>query len=198
MASIVRANYRTAASGGLTVVLGSISYYTHRRDRDGQQVSREGFSRDATGLDTVTMRDVIRQAEGDHYYRILLSPGANQDTNVDLQTWTRDSLLSLEKEYGEFPYIAIEHRDQTDHAHVHVVMVLDKKLSKEDLEILREYSAEIFEPRREIVEPSREMLERHEPQRELDGYLDAYITSYHDDPEAIERLRRNKGKSLYR
>jgi hypothetical protein len=198
MASVVRANYRTATSGGLTVVLGSISYYAHRRDRDGQQVSREGFSRDATGLDTVAMRDVIRQAEGDYYYRLLLSPGANQDTNVDLQTWTRDSLLALEKEHGEFSYVAIEHRDQTDYAHVHVVMVLDKKLSKEDLENLREYSAEIFEPRREVVEPSREMLERHQPEREVDGYLEAYITSYHDDPEAIERLRRNKDKSLYR
>jgi hypothetical protein len=197
MASIVRANYRTAASGGLTVVLGSISYYAHRRDRDGQQVSRDGFSRDETGLDAVTMRDAIRQAQGDYYYRILLSAGADQDTNVDLQTWTRDSLLALEKEHGEFPYIAIEHRDQTDYAHVHVVIVLDKKLDKEDLDNLRAYSAEIFEPRREVVEPSRE-LERHEPQKELDGYLDAYITSYHDDPEATERLRRNKDKSLYR
>jgi hypothetical protein len=198
MASIIRANYRTAASGGLTVVLGSISYYAHRRDRDGQQMSRDGFSRDATGLDAVAMRDAIRQAEGDYYYRVLLSPGAAQDTNVNLQTWTRDSLLALEKEHGEFTYVAIEHRDQTDYAHVHVVMVLDKKLEKEDLEDLREYSAEIFETRREVVEPSREMLERHEPQREADGYLDAYITSYHDDPEAIERLRRNKDKSLYR
>jgi hypothetical protein len=198
MASVVRANYRTAAFEGLTVVLGSISYYAHHRDRDGQLVSREGFSRDATGLDAVTMRDVIRQAEGDYYYRILLSPGADQGTNVDLQTWTRDSLLALEKEYGEFPYVAIEHRDQTDYAHVHVVMVLDKRLDKEDLENLRAYSTEIFEPRREVVEPSREILERHEPQREIDGYLDAYITSYHDDPEAIERLRRSKDKSLYR
>jgi hypothetical protein len=140
----------------------------------------------------------VTQQEGDYYYRLLLSPGANQDTNVDLQTWTRDSLLALEKEHGEFSYVAIEHRDQTDYAHVHVVMVLDKKLSKEDLENLREYSAEIFEPRREVVEPSREMLERHQPEREVDGYLEAYITSYHDDPEAIERLRRNKDKSLYR
>jgi hypothetical protein len=197
MASVVRVNYRTAASGGLTAVLGSISYYTHRRDRDGQLVSRDGFSRDETGLDTVAMRDAIRQAEGDYYYRIVLSPGVERETEVDLQTWTRDSLLALEKEHGEFPYVAIEHRDQTDFAHVHVVLVLSQKLDKSDLQNLRDYSSDIFEPRLQVYEVSKDVPERHIEKNMVD-YSEGYVTPYHDDPGALERLRRNRDKLLYR
>jgi hypothetical protein len=197
MASIVKANYRNAASGGLTAVLGSISYYAHRRDRDGQQIERNGFSRDGDELETAAMRDVIRQAEGDYYYRLVLSPGVGRDTEVDLQTWTRDSLLALEKEHGEFPYVAIEHRDQTDFAHVHVVLVLEKKLDREDLQNLRDYSTEIFEPRFQVYEVSRDLPQRHLEKETVD-YSEGYVTPYHDDPEAAERLRRSRDRSLSR
>jgi hypothetical protein len=197
MASIVKANYRSATLGGLTAVLGSISYYTHRRDRDGHRVEREGFSRDGDDLDTAAMRDVIHQAEGDYYYRLVLSPGVERDTEVDLQTWTRDSLLALEKEHGEFPYVAIEHRDQTDFAHVHVILVLSKKLDKEDLQSLRDYSTEIFEPRLQVYEVSRDLPTR-QSEREVVDYSEGYVTPYHDDPEAAERLKRTRDRSLSR
>jgi hypothetical protein len=197
MASIVKANYRTASSGGLTAVLGSISYYAYRRDQDGQRVEREGFSRDTDGLNTVAMRDVIRQTEGDYYYRLVLSPGAEQETEVDLQTWTRDSLLTLEKEHGEFPYVAIEHRDQTDYAHVHIVLVVNQKFDKEDLQSLRDYSTELFEPRQQVYEVSRELPERH-TEREVVDYSEGYVTPYHEDPEAAERLKRSRDRLFSR
>lgn len=198
MASIIKANYRHASAGGRAVAVKAVNYYAHRRDREGNLVSRDGFSRDEEGLDVAAMRDAIRQADGDYYYRVVLSPGDHKDTHVDLKDWARDSLLALEKDYGEFTYVAVEHRDQTDHAHVHVIMVLDKKLSKDDLENLRETSTTLYEQHRDWLEPYKDAPQRDYPEREVIDYSEGYITSYNDEPDQMRQHKRDVSKSLYR
>jgi hypothetical protein len=198
MASVIKANYRHASAGGRAVAAKAVNYYAHRRDREGNLVSRDGFSRDEDGLDVEAMRAIIRQAEGNYYYRVMMSPGDDKDTHVDLKEWTRDSLLALEKDYGEFTYVAVEHRDQTDHAHVHVVMVLDKKLSKEDLENLRDTATRLYEQRRDWLEPYKDIQQRDHVEREVVDYSDGYVTPYNDEPERIRQHKRDVSKSLYR
>lgn len=201
MATIVKTNYRHAQSGGLQAALGSIIYYSNRRDRDGERVSRSGFSRDEDGLDVAAMSALIQGGEGQLYYRMVLSPGAERDTDVSLKDWTRDMMLELEQKYSDFPYVAIEHRDQTDYAHVHVVMVLDKKLDREDLDKLRDVGSELYDMRREWYEPS--LTQTREPEKhiakEYIEYSEGYIASYHDEPEEPSRyIKRDKNKSLDR
>jgi hypothetical protein len=198
MLSIVKANYRHASAGGCAMTVKAVNYYAHRRDREGNLVSRDGFSRDEEGLDVAAMRDAIRQADGDYYYRVVLSPGDHKDTQVDLKDWTRDSLLALEKDYGEFTYVAIEHRDQTNHAHVHVIVVLDKKLSKDDLENLRDTSTTLYEQRRDWLEPYKDTPQRDYAEHEVIDYSDGYVTPYNDEPERMKQHKRDVSKSLYR
>ncbi len=198
MASIIKANYRHMSTGGREAAVKAINYYAYRDDVSGCRVRREGFSRGEDGLEAEVMRGVIKQVDGDYYYRIMMSPGDYKDTNVDLKDWTRDSLLELEKDQGEFSYVAIEHRDQTEHAHVHVVMVLDKKLSKDDLENLRETSTTLYEQRRDWFEPYKEAPQRDFPEREIIDYSDGYVTPYNDEPDPIKHSKRDVGKSLYR
>lgn len=198
MASIVKANYRHANAGGRAVAVKAVNYYAYRVDATGCRVRREGFSRDEDGLGAEAMRGLIRQAEGSYYYRIMLSPGDDKDTHVDLKEWTRDSLLALEKDYGEFTYVAVEHRDQTDHAHVHVVLVLDKKLSKDDLENLRETSTTLYEQRRDWLEPYKDAPQRDYSEREVVDYADGYVMPYNDEPDPMKQHKRDVGKSLYR
>jgi hypothetical protein len=201
MATIVKLNYQTAERGGQKSALGSINYYAHRRDVDGQFVSRMGFSREQDELDTQAMRDLIQQRDGAYYYRVVLSPGTQHDTEVDLKDWTRDVLLELEGKHGEFPYVAIEHRDQTDYAHVHVVMVLDQKLNRAELDGLRDAGTAIYEVRKEWYEPSQARtrdVDRDLP-REATTNNEAFITGYSDEPDDhTRRLRRNKSQSLDR
>jgi hypothetical protein len=201
MATIVKTNYRHADKGGLKAAVGSINYYAHRRDREGQIVERSGFSREQDGLNTQEMQNLIQQGEEQYFYRMVLSPGAEKDSDVDLQDWTRDTLLELEEKYGDFPYIAIEHRDQTDFAHVHVVMVVDKKLDRDDLENLRDMGSELYDMCREWYEPS--LSQAREPEkhlsREVVEYSEDFIAGYHDEPEeSIRYQKRDKNKSLDR
>ncbi len=201
MATIVKLNYQSAERGGQKSALGSINYYAHRRDMDGQATSRMGFSRDVDDLDTQAMRDLIQQSDGTYYYRVVLSPGAEHDTDVNLKDWTRDVLLELEGKHGEFPYVAIEHRDQTDHAHVHVVMVLDQKLDRADLDRLRGAGTEMYELRRDWYEPSQARARDVEKDiaREPVAYNETFIAGYNDEPDDhTRRLRRNQNKSLDR
>jgi hypothetical protein len=201
MATIVKTNYCHADRGGLKAAVGSIYYYAHRRDREGQVVERSGFSREQDSLNTQQMSELIQQGEGQYFYRMVLSPGAERDSDVNMQEWTRDVLLKLEGKHGNFPYVAIEHRDQTDFAHVHVVMVLDKKLDRDDLENLRDMGSELYEVRLEWYEPT--LTQAREPEKHLSKevveYSEGFIASYHDEPEAsVRQLRRDKNKSLDR
>lgn len=166
MATIVKANYRHLHSGGRKAAVGSINYYAHCRDQEGEKVSRSGFSRDDSGLDTRAMRREIAQAEGTYLYRMVLAPGVPSYTYVDLKSWTRDVLLELEFDRGEFVYVGVEHRDQTEYAHVHVVMVLETKLTREDFGRLREAGTDLYETRRRWFEPSHELAREAEPGRE--------------------------------
>jgi hypothetical protein len=199
MPTVVKLNYRTANQGGQQSALGSVNYYAHRRDVDGQVVSRLGFSRYQDGLDTQAMKDVIAQADGTYYYRMVLSPGANHDTNVDLKEWTRDLMLELEGKHGEFPYVAIEHCDQTDFAHVHVVMVLDQKLTTPELDKLRETGTELYELRRDIYEPVQTKAVDKQVQHEQIAFTETYISGHSDEPDDQTRqLRKDRHKSLDR
>lgn len=184
---------------GKKKALTAISYYVHRDNAYGQRVSRLGFSRDRDDLDVQMMRDLIGGSDGSYYYRMVLSPGAPHDTDVNLKDWTRDLLLELESKHGEFPYVAIEHRDQTDHAHVHIVMVLHQKLSRAELDQVREAGTSLYESRRDWYEPSYARETDRQVSREHIAYSEAFIAGYSDEPDTqVRRLRRDKGQSLER
>jgi hypothetical protein len=199
MATIIKTNYLSRQHGGQRQVLNSLYYYAHRRDRDGELVSRTGFSRDRDDLTAGAMKDVIEGSDGAYYYRMVLSPGTAHDSDLNLKDWTRDLVLELEGKHGKFPYVAVEHRDQTDYAHVHVVMVLDRKLDRAELDQLRDTGTKIYDLRREWYEPSQEQtkdIDRHLA-REPITYNEAFIAGYSDEPdERIRHLRRDKGQSL--
>lgn len=199
MATIIKANYGSAQQNVWQKALTAINYYVHRDNADGQRVSRTGFSRDHDDLDVQTMRDLIGGSDGRYYYRMILSPGAPHDTDVNLKDWTRDLMLELEGKHGDFPYVAIEHRDQTDHAHVHLVIVLDQKLSRAELDQLRDTGTSLYESRRDWYEPSYLREADKHVSREPIAYSEAFIAGYSDESEdQMRRSRRDRSKSLDR
>jgi hypothetical protein len=199
VATIIKANYGSSEQNGRQKALTAINYYVHRHNADGQYVNRTGFSRDHDDLDLQTMKDLIGGSNGGYYYRMILSPGALQDTDVNLKDWTRDLMLELEGKHGEFPYVAIEHRDQTDHAHVHLVMVLDQKLSRAELDQLRDTGTSLYESRRDWYEPSYSREADKQVSREPIAHSEAFIAGYSDEPDdQVHRLRKNRSQSLDR
>lgn len=135
--AVVRANYLKSNPQNQTRLRGSVRYYATR-----EGLEREGFSRDQDALSKEQVNEALEQGKSDYYYRFTLNPGMGDQEQTDLKEWTRDVMGSLAEKQGEVTWYAFEHTQQGEHDHVHVVALMDTKLSKDDLETLRETATE--------------------------------------------------------
>lgn len=135
--AVVRANYLKATPQNKAKISGSVRYYATR-----EGLEREGFSRDQEGLSKEQISEALEQGKGDYYYRLTLNPGAGDQEQTNLKEWTRDVMGGLAERQGDVSWYAFEHTEQSEHDHVHVVAIVDNKLSKDDLETLRDTANE--------------------------------------------------------
>jgi hypothetical protein len=100
-------------------------YYAAYRDRaqpEGRMFNADGTAGDQERRELVNgIRESISGArEGDRaFYQMVISP--EDARGVDLRALTRETMRQFQKDCGQMPWIAAEHRN-TDHPHVHVVM----------------------------------------------------------------------------
>ncbi len=133
--TIVRARF-TVGAGGPAASRAALRYAVLRPDRDGQRVDRPVFG--SGELDVAAVRAQLDAARGDHHYRLMLNPGAGQHA-VDQHDWTRDVMAAIAETQGaEMPWLAVEHRNQSQHDHVHIVAATERRLTRVDLHTLRE------------------------------------------------------------
>ena len=131
---------------------GSARYYAQRADDSGDRQRREAFGKehDALGQDEVKGRLEAASEEGQGYfYRLVMSPGTEAEPEGDLKSWTRDVMAELEAQQGsQLTWAAYEHAGDdahSSHAHVHVVVATDNKLTRDDLHELREAATDAWE-----------------------------------------------------
>ena len=133
--TVVRASY-TRGARGPRASRAAVRYAAHRADHAGDRQNREVFGPDGV-VDEADAQERLKAAPGGYHYRLVLNQGAGHH-DVDQQAWTRDVMESVENRAGTpVTWIAVEHRDHSDHDHVHVVAVLDRPLSRTDLDTLR-------------------------------------------------------------
>lgn len=152
--AVVKANYTKA--GNNASVKASAHYYASRENERGEREERETFSkeRDDLGRDEVDSHLDRADKEHEYHYRVTVSPGTDREAEgVDLKDYTREVMREVERQQrGHVSYIAVEHaRDSahTSHGHVHTVVSTDSKLTREDLEKLREHASRTWEEMRE-------------------------------------------------
>lgn len=131
---------------------GSARYYAQRADNSGDRQRRDAFDKehDTLGQDEVNDRLEAASEEGrGYFYRLVLSPGTDAEPGGDLKSWIRDVMAELEAQQGsQLTWAAYEHAGDdahSDHAHVHVVVASDRKLTRDDLQELREAAADAWE-----------------------------------------------------
>ena len=131
---------------------GSARYYAQRADDSGDRQRREAFGKehDALGQDEVKIRLEAASEEGQrYYYRLVMSPGTEAEPEGDLKSWTRDVMAELEAQQGsQLIWAAYEHAGDdahSGHAHVHVVVATDHKLTRDDLHELRGAATDAWE-----------------------------------------------------
>ena len=137
--AIVKARYTLGWKGGLISARASLNYMAQRPDLDGRQGERALFSAQEDGISVEEGQRVINEGKGQHYYRLILNPGAGSEPKGDLQAWTREVMADLEQNRGRaVSWVAVVHDDHTRHAHVHVQALTDGLIRRPELHLLRE------------------------------------------------------------
>jgi hypothetical protein len=141
--------------------IATIRYITHRRDREGERVTRDLFGFDGT-LDKQTAYQMVHDApeKRRYYYRIILSPDPRREDrykDLPLEDFTREAMLKLEERLGHpLQFVAAIHDDHSPHRHVHTLVIHNgRRLTREDFAMLRNYGKQRALTKRRFLDRRR-------------------------------------------
>src|SRR5947199_7612216 len=145
--AVVKANYVKRGKGERGRAKATIRYIQHRRDRDGQKVTRTLFGYDGTLTREQAYKMIDDAQKGTIFYRFVLSPDpAREDRykDLDLSEITIHTMLALEERLGkQVQFVATLHDDHSPHRHVHTLaLVQGARLTREDFQALRHEATE--------------------------------------------------------
>ncbi len=151
--------------------LGHVKYIQHRPGEDREPGGREMFNDQEDRLDPKAMRKAIREL-GDAKviaHKLTLAPEVSPE---DKKAYTREVMKNLSREKGsDLEWFAVAH-DNTDHHHIHVVVLgkdrngIEVNISLRDIEKTKEFGDRYLErchPRE--FERARELREEKERER---------------------------------
>jgi hypothetical protein len=160
---IIKANYCKRGRGDRARAKATVRYITHRRDRDGNKITRDLFGFDGY-LSKDTAYRMIDEApqKGRYYYRIIVSPDPRREDrykDLDLQTLTRAAMLKLEERYSKaIQFVAAIHDDHSPHRHVHTLVIHNgRRLTREDFAMLRNYGKQRTLLKRRFLDRQRRL-----------------------------------------
>lgn len=120
----LRGGVSLKAARGLAIgtALGHVKYIQHRPGKDLEQDGRDVFTDTEDSVEAKELRDIIRDYDGKGVviHKLTLSPEVNPN---DPKEFTREVMKELGSEKGlDLQWWAVTH-DNTDHRHVHVVVL---------------------------------------------------------------------------
>lgn len=164
-----------------------INYIQYREGEDRGKGPREFFNEDKEHVLGRDIKEKLLEQEknGVTMHKIILSPGVQ---GADLKEYTREMMDLLEREKGQkLDWYGIEHRN-TEHPHVHVVVMgkgLEGGRVRLDLDDMKEM---------------RQWGDRYlEREHQLERYLDREMDRLLKDPERVQELeyKRTRGDREY-
>ncbi len=154
--AIVKAKFLPIRRSGGIYATNSLRYALERDSEVDNAQERIAFDGDRDSISALEALEEIEGAEGKYYYHLILNAGDGR-SDVDLQDWTKETMANLENSLDEqgkgdnLKWMAVEHNDHADHDHVHVVLILEHKLDRDDLNDLREFTTESFDSRKDLI-----------------------------------------------
>jgi hypothetical protein len=140
-----------------------VRYIMHRRDREGERVTRDLFGFEGS-LSKETAYRMIDEApeKRRYYYRIIISPDPRREDSyrdLDLQSLTIETMLKLEERLGHpIQFIAAIHDDHSPHRHVHTLVIHNgRRLTRDDFAMLRNYGKQRALTKRRFLDRQRRL-----------------------------------------
>ncbi|MGH9876515.1 MAG: hypothetical protein ACRD5H_02670 [Nitrososphaerales archaeon] len=144
--AVVKANYVKRGTGEKGRAKASIRYITHRRDRDNHTVTRTLFGFDGQLSKQQAYKMIDEANKGTIFYRFVLSPDPKREDrykDLSLSEITLDTILKLEERLGKHvQFVATIHNDHSPHRHVHTLVLVQRKLTRDDFRSLRDAATE--------------------------------------------------------
>ena len=150
--------------------LAHVKYIQHRPGEDRQDGGREMFDDQDDNLDAKALRKAIRENRDSKVvvHKLTLAPEINPE---DKKAFTREVMQKLGGEKGlDLRWVGVEH-DNTDHHHIHVVVMgkdkngKDVRFDKKDYDRIKEYGDRYLE-RVHPFELEKSRTDREERERE--------------------------------
>ena len=178
---VVKHKYIPGRRGGRGVVksvsigkaIAHIKYIQHRPGPDREPGGREFFNEREDGINRAEMREAVRKL-GDNrvvVHKLTLAPEINPE---DKKAFTRDVMENLSRDMGrDLQWYGVEHNN-TDHHHIHVVVLgedrngSEVRISLKEIDKVKEYGDRYLERwhPRELEQSRKEREERERERKE--------------------------------
>ena len=139
-----------------------LRYIAHRPGLEGEKISRVLF--DLHGLidkDQAYQR-IDEAIRGRIFFKVIVSPDPKREDrlkDLDLQHITRKTIRQLQAQLGRpVQLIATIHDDHAPHRHVHGIVMMQGKLTREDFKLLRDTATQEAKFQRRTLDVARENL----------------------------------------
>jgi hypothetical protein len=140
----------------------NLRYIAHRPGREGEKISRLLFDLHGIIDKDQAYRLIDETTRGRVYFKVILSPDPKREDrlkDLDLQHITRKTIRQLQAQLGRpVQLIATIHDDHAPHRHVHGIMIMHGRLSREDFKRLRETATQEAKFQRRTLDLARENL----------------------------------------
>ena len=163
--AIVKASYTTSPEGAKA----AIRYIAHRPAREQGRTSRPLWTKDGPLEKTEAYHLIDQALPGSFFYRLALSPDPiHEDGPRDLylRSVTEATMEELAERTGKLvAWVATTHADHAPHRHVHVVAVVQGRLSREDLRSLTDRATTVCREQRVERDAGREAQRAREEEQ---------------------------------
>src|SRR3954467_6413413 len=142
--AIVKNNYVKRGSGQRDRVKASLRYIAHRPGKDNERMYRELFGYDGVMEKEQAYRMFDAAEKGTNFFRLVISTDPKrEDTYKDLQmrAIAMKTIQHLEEKLhleGKIQFVAAIHNDHTWIRHIHAIVLVPKKLSREEFKVFQD------------------------------------------------------------
>src|SRR3954454_607057 len=142
--AIVKNNYVKRGRDQINRVKASLRYIAHRPGKDNKRMYRELFGHDGVMEKEQAYRMFDAAPKGTNFFRLVISTDPKrEDTYKDLQmrAIAMKTIQHLEEKLhleGKIQFVAAIHSDHTRIRHIHAIVLVPKKLSREEFKVFQD------------------------------------------------------------
>src|SRR3954462_9839993 len=179
--AIVKNNYVKRGRGQIARVKASLRYITHRPGKDKERMYRELFGHDGVMDKDQAYRMFDEAQKGTIFFRLVISPDPRLEDkfrDLHMRGIAKKTIQHLEEKLnlqGEIQFVAAIHNDHTWIRHIHAIVIIPRKLSKEDFKVFQNLKNAATE---EATRQRQQLAQMREAQRHRSAM---YALSSKDD-----------------